>query len=323
VESVWRLAAALGLGRRQAASFVGAARADTGRRAATTRRPSRAGSLRLGVLGPLAVWDDGLPVTLGRGMRQAVLGLLALYPNTALHREMIIDALWGDDPPATAVAMIQSYVSRLRRLLAPGQSACLRGGLLISTGTSYRLRVTADELDQLAFSNLATCADKARAAGDVAVACEGYARALGMWRGEPLADVHVLLTHPALTNLRQQRAEVVLGYAEAASMAGWHNRVLPHLRQLAHAEPLNERVRARLMVALAGSGQQAAALHAYEDLRRRLDDELGIRPGAEVADTHMRVLRQQIPAATGVARRHRHLGARAGGTTRLSAAERL
>ena len=97
--------------------------------------------------------------------------------------------------------------------------------------------------------------------------------------------------------LSQARAAAVLGYAEVADRAGRAERVLGHLAELAAREPLNEKACARLMLTLAALGQQAAALHAYEELRLRLDEQLGVLPGPELARAHLRVLRQQIPTA--------------------------
>jgi tetratricopeptide (TPR) repeat protein len=133
-------------------------------------------------------------------------------------------------------------------------------------------------------------------AGEFTEACEAYAEALAQWRGNPLADVDVLQDHPAVARLRQQRADAVIEYAKAASASGKPDRALAQLRELASSEPLNERAHARLMVALASSGQQAAALGIYDQMRRRLDDELGVLPCAELADTQARVLRQDFPA---------------------------
>jgi DNA-binding SARP family transcriptional activator/Tfp pilus assembly protein PilF len=287
--SARRLAVALGLDRRQAGELSRAARGPASL-SADAGLPGRPGGLQISVLGPLAAWRRGAPVALGPPMQRAVLGLLALHAGTGPPRSAIIDALWGDDPPVTAVSMVQSYISRLRWLLGPG-------GPLAPAGNGYQLQPAACELDLLAFAALVRRAADARAAGELAVACEAYAGALALWRGDPLADVDVLRDHPAVARLSQQRADAVTGYAEAASAAGWHDAALPALRELAGREPLHERAHARLMIALAGSGQQAAALGIYDQVRRRLDDQLGVLPGAELADAHARVLSQQIPAA--------------------------
>jgi DNA-binding SARP family transcriptional activator len=254
-----------------------------------------AGGLRLRVLGPLAGWRGGVRLALGGPRQQAVLGMVALAPGSLVHRAAIIDVLWPQGPPATAVAVVQSHVSRLRALLDGGRGGRGRGGVLVSAGACYGLRAGPGELDLVAFGQLAAAARAARQAGDHAGACEGYQRALGLWRGEPLAGVDLLAGHPELIALARRRAEVVIEYAQAASAAGWHERVLAPLWALARREPLNERAHAQLMIALAGSGQQAEALELFEELRRRLDAELAMPPGPDLAG----VSRQEARAALG------------------------
>src|SRR6266536_3569097 len=256
-----------------------------------------AGSLWLRVLGPLAVWRDGVSLELSEPKQRAVLGVLAVQPNTPVYRDALIDAVWEEDPPATAVGLVQAYVSRLRRVLDPGRRPHDPGGLLVSTGTSYRLCVTADELDLVCFVQLADRAREARDAGQVAAAIALYQRALALWQGAPLDDVGLLRVHPAVINLSRRHAVVIAEFAEVAIGAGRAEQVLPDLEASARREPLNERVHALLMLALAGCGQQAAALQLFQDQRVRLDDQLGVRPGPELADAHLRVLRQQLPTS--------------------------
>lgn len=299
--TVRRLAAALGLDASETEGLLAAVpRWSRSGPPVRSLDPSESYGLRISALGPLTASLDGAFILLGPEMQRAVLGLLALHANTALHRDVLIDALWGDEPPDTAVAMIQSYISRLRRLLAAPRPGEERGRSLITSGTSYQLCVTADELDQIEFARRAAHAQEAHAAGEVGAACELYARALSLWRGEPLADVKVLSSHPAVLDLGHQRAAVVLKYADAAFQAGKHDQVLRPLRAMYHRQPLNERVAARLMIALAGSGCQAEALCVYDQVRQRLDDQLGVYPCAELSQTQAMVLRQQIvPAAAG------------------------
>jgi DNA-binding SARP family transcriptional activator/tetratricopeptide (TPR) repeat protein len=286
------LARALGLDDRQSAEL--AAARDAARPASRGAPAGHGSGLWLAVLGPLVAWRDGLSVALGPPRQAAVLGLLALQPGELVHREAVIEALWGQQPPGTSAELAQAYVSRLRRVLDPGGS----GGLLEQGAAGYRLRVSAGELDAAAFTDLAGRAGTAAASGDAAAASALYAQALGLWRGEPAADAEVLRGHPALAGLTRRRADAVLGYADAACGLGWHQRVLPLLEALARDQPLEERAHARLMVALAGAGQQAAAIEVFEDLRRRLSEELGVRPGAEITAAHQRVLRQDIPPAS-------------------------
>jgi DNA-binding SARP family transcriptional activator/DNA-binding XRE family transcriptional regulator len=245
--------------------------------------------LWVAVLGPVAAWRDGVALRLGPPGRRAVLALLALAGGELVRPETVIDVLWGQRPPGTAAELAAAHVSRLRRALGPVGG----NGVVAGAGAAgHRLRAGAGQLDVVLFAELAR---QAAAAGDAAAACGLYERALGLWRGDPAEDVALLRGHPAVAELARRRAEVVAGYARAASALGWHERVIPLLEGLARAEPLNERAHARLMVALAGAGQQAAAITVYEHVRRRLDEELGVHPGAELADAHQRVLRHDVP----------------------------
>ncbi len=302
--SLTRLAAALRLSNGQLEEMVSASIAAGLARPAVSRGrlPGSGaggdGRLRLGVLGPLTAWREGRPVALGPVRQRAVLGLLAMHPDAGLRRTAIIDALWGDDPPAAAVAIIQGYISRIRRLLGPARG---RGGMLSWNGSCYRLSSESLRLDVTEFSEFTERARQAAAAGDAAGACEMYERALGVWRGQPLADIDLLAGDPAVTSLGRQRAAVVVEYADAAAAAGLHDRVVAHLEGLTGRDPLDERAHARLMVALAALGQQAAALRIYRDLAERLDGELGVIPGPELAEAQLRVLRQEIPPTPGSA----------------------
>src|SRR5580704_12084281 len=289
--TVEALSVALGLDRNEVAEAAGWPAGDGSGPAPAWPATAMAAGVWLGVLGSLAARRDGLPAGAVAGRQRAILGLLAVHPGRALHRETIIDAVWGSQPPPSAVAMVQTHVSQLRRLL--GQR------VVTSDGTSYRLDLTAADLDSLEFARLADEARNAAAAGKPAAACRLYEQALHLWRGEPLADVVILHGHPAVTALAQQRAAVTLEHAAAAAAAGCPERAVTQLRELTAREPLDERAHARLMLTLAACGQQAAALSVFDRLRRRLDEELGISPSAELAQVHLHILRGQIAAAGG------------------------
>jgi DNA-binding SARP family transcriptional activator/transcriptional regulator with XRE-family HTH domain len=286
---------AFGFAGRQAREFTSAVLGNTVL-SSTAAVIGQSAGLWLSVLGPLAAGRDGAPAQLGSPMQRAVLALLALSPDRLVHREALIDALWGADPPASAVNQVQAHVGRIRWLLDPDRPRQDPQRLLESTGTSYRLRVTAEHLDLLAFHDLVSRAEAARSLRDTVAACGLYQQALQLWRGDPLADVDRLRRHPAVIGLRRQWSDVIVAYAEAACDARLYSRVLPYLRRLTLNEPLHERAHALLMIALAGSGRQAAALEMFEDMRRRLDEQLGVRPCTQLADAHRRVLRQQVAA---------------------------
>ena len=252
--------------------------------------------LWLTALGPLEAWGDGTPLYLGPPARRAVLGLLLMDPGVLVRRDTIIDVLWGDSPPRTAVGLVQAHVSRMRRLLSSHNRFGGNDGVIDSVGHAYRLSLSGTEVDLLVFRDLAKRAAAERAGGDYVTAAEFYERAVNLWRGEPFADVDVLFGHWGVTALRQELTNVLLRYAEVACALGKYHRVLSRLQALADAEPLNEPAHARLMIALAGSGQQAVAMRVYEEMRSRLDHELGLYPGEELVEAYVRVLRQDIPA---------------------------
>jgi DNA-binding SARP family transcriptional activator/tetratricopeptide (TPR) repeat protein/DNA-binding XRE family transcriptional regulator len=307
-DTLARLAAVLELDGRERAelsSLAGAHRAAG--RAVPGRYPAGAGpgkGVWLGLLGPLMAWRDGVPVALGPARQQAVLGLLALGGGAGVSRAAIVDVLWGSEPPAAALGMVHGYVSRIRRVLGPadgGGNGGRRppGGVLSWDGTAYRLAPGTVRSDVEEFSTLAERARRAAAGGEPAAACRLYEQAVQLWRGAPLAGSELLQGHPAVVELSGRRASVVIEYSDAAGAVGEQERVAGYLRALAQQEPLDERVHARLMIALSALGQQAAGLRLFEDLRRRLDEELGVRPGPELADAHLRVLRQEFTPAAG------------------------
>jgi DNA-binding SARP family transcriptional activator/tetratricopeptide (TPR) repeat protein/DNA-binding XRE family transcriptional regulator len=253
--------------------------------------------LWLRMLGPLAGWRDGVPLALGSPRQRAVLGLLALHAGSSVHRSELVDGVWGQDPPAAAVNLVQAYVGRLRQTLDAGRSPRSPDGVLVSTGRSYRLQVGPNELDWLRFRDLTSRTGAAIAAGDLVAGCRLYEQALALWQGEPLADIDGLRSGTAVTVVRRAWAAAVGEYGHAAITAALADRALPHLWALTERDPLNEKAHALLMRALAADGEQAAALRVFDDIRERLDSQLGIRPGAEVSEVQLLILRQQIPSA--------------------------
>jgi DNA-binding SARP family transcriptional activator/DNA-binding XRE family transcriptional regulator len=245
------------------------------------------------LLGPLEAFRDGLPLHLGPPARRVVLGLLLMKPGSFVRRDTIIGVLWGEAPPATAIALVQAHVSRIRKLLSARDDG---RALIDSSGGAYRLRLTADEADLLAFRELSAQAAMSRAGGDDVMAAELYERAISLWRGEPFADVELLSRHRGAVAMRQELTEALLRYAEVARGLGQHHRVLSRLRAAAEAEPLNEEVHASLMITLAGQGQQAAAVWVYQELRSRLHRELGLSPAAVLTQAYAGVMRQDFQA---------------------------
>lgn len=261
-------------------------------------RPRHPGDpvLRIELLGPLTVRVRGRAADLKPPMQRRLLGLLALQANRVVTDTEIVDFLWGEEIPATYPNLVHTHVSRLRRFLSGGGA----GEELISrTGAGYRLTLASGQSDLLDFADLVARAAAHRDAGRTGDAEHAYEQALSSWRGQPLADLapHAL-HHPVVVAVCQQRLAAVLDYADLALGRGRHQAALERLRDVLPAEPLHEGLNARIVLALAASGQRAAALRCFDDLRDRLRDDLGIEPGPELREAHARALGQETPAGT-------------------------
>ncbi|HWO68329.1 MAG TPA: BTAD domain-containing putative transcriptional regulator, partial [Umezawaea sp.] len=255
--------------------------------------PHVGSALRLRVLGPLEVSVRARPVDLGPPKQRAVLAVLALSPNTPVHRDAIAEAVWGGSSPDGSASLIPTYVSQLRRALHVGRPA-RRRELLVSEGRRYRLVVEDDEHDLLEFRSLVR---RASLATDPAAELDLLERAARLFRGEPLADFEDLQSLPEVAAIRFERTTAVLDLADVALDLGEPEVVLSRLRHLATVEPLHSGVLAKLMLALAADGQTAAALRVFETTRRELADELGLDPDDVLMAARQRVLRQEVPRA--------------------------
>ncbi|WP_051183291.1 BTAD domain-containing putative transcriptional regulator [Nocardia vinacea] len=254
----------------------------------------RQAGLRVEILGSLRVSVDGAVIDPGSQAQHALLGLLALTPNASVTRAALLDALWEVRPEYDNPNLLQSRVSRLRRRLQPSVTEEHRVQPIPVTRSGYQLTVTEYQHDLLVFRRLVTRARQARNDNDLGTARTLFAEAIGLWRGDPLDGIVALQTHPIVLELIREYRTVVVEYACAASDSGRHEEVLPLLHKVAAADPLHEAVHAALMIALAGTGQQAAAFNVFDTLRRRLASELGADPRSELTAAYQRVLRQEV-----------------------------
>ena len=255
--------------------------------------PAAPAATVIGVLGPLSLRVGGEPVEVGGAKIAALLGLLALQPHSTVSRDEIVDVLWGEQPPASHAHLVHTYVGRLRRLLGPAPGPRLIAG----TRGGYLLTANEDQLDLLKFAALSDRAAEAAAAGDRERAGSLYDQSLACWRGSLLAGVDQRLRqHPAAVALAARRVSLSLAYADIALARGEYAEVAARLRPLLADETLHEGLQARMMLALAGSGQQVAALGRFDELRSALKQELGVEPGRELREAHLKVLRGQVSA---------------------------
>jgi DNA-binding SARP family transcriptional activator/tetratricopeptide (TPR) repeat protein len=250
----------------------------------------------IAVLGPLEISRGGA-IDLTAVRLRSLLALLAIQPGQVVPVEEIADALWSGEPPRSWPQAVHHYVWRLRALLEPGRSRGTPAQTLARVGDGYRLETDANHLDLLRFEALSARARRASAGDEPDQVLQLWGQALRCWRGPVLAGLGAeLRQHPTAVAIAGRRVAATLAHADLAIELGWFDPTLEFLRAVAADEPLHEGLHARLMIALAGAGQQAAALATFTTVRRRLADELGVEPGAELRQAHLRVLRHDLPA---------------------------
>jgi DNA-binding SARP family transcriptional activator len=247
------------------------------------RRPrmSDAAALRFGILGPLEVTLAGEPVDIGGPKQRALLTLLVLRPNEVISSDELMEHLWSGQPPDGGAGAVHWHVARLRRLLQSADSAS--GRLIETRGSGYALRVGADQVDVARFERLLNDATTALREGDPERSAAASREALDLWRGRPLRDVaYESFAQMAIARLEELRLAALETRLEADLALGRHDAVIGELRELVGLQPTRERLAAQLMLALYRAGRQADALDAYREIRRRLDEELGLEPGADL-----------------------------------------
>ncbi|WP_433225363.1 BTAD domain-containing putative transcriptional regulator [Microtetraspora malaysiensis] len=210
----------------------------------------------------------------------AVLSAFLLHPNAVVSRDRLIASVW-DDPPRSALANLQTYVSVLRRAEIEVETY----------GQGYLLSLDPGRLDLLAFDEAVLQARLESARGDLAEAHRLFARALSLWRGQPAEDVPLAGAVTArITELEERRESARLDWIDVRLRLGLHDELVAELTPLVETTPLSERLWHRLMVALHQAGRRAEALEAYRRARSVLVAELGVEPGQELRNLHAAIL---------------------------------
>ncbi len=249
-----------------------------------------ASGVSVAVLGRVQAWRDGRALIVGPPLRQAVLAVLALNANRTVTRDEIIDAVWGEKSPASAVNGVQVHVAGLRRILEPHGTRSRTAEVLVSGARGYTLRLADGDLD------VDVCAGHLRrgrslsAAGDPVGAVAAFDAALGLWQGSALAGVPGTFADAHRKRLSELRLLASQERAEAMLAMGGHVDAVGDLTVLAADHPLREQMQVLLMTALHRSGRQAEALAVYTDTRRLLVEELGVEPSPGLQRLHRDIL---------------------------------
>jgi DNA-binding SARP family transcriptional activator/streptogramin lyase len=230
------------------------------------------------ILGSLEAVDGGRPLALGGSKQRALLALLLLDANRVVSRDRLIDELWNGAPPESASTALQVHVSQLRKIL--GRET------IVTQAPGYMVVVEPGALDLDLFERLVR---DARGHG-AETAAERLRQALALWRGPPFADLDESFARAERAQLEERRAAALEQRIDADLELGLHAELVPELERLVREDPLRERRRAQLMLALYRSGRQADALDTYRSGRRLLADQLGLEPGGELRQLEKAIL---------------------------------
>ena len=242
-------------------------------------------AIELRLLGPLELSSGGDTVALGGPKPRALLAVLALEPGHVISVDRLVEALWPGETPETAAHAVQVYVSQLRKALGPA--------VIARRAPGYSLELELERVDIHRFVQLASDGRETLAAGDAASSATVLREALALWRGRALADfAYEPFAQTDIARLEELRTVVLEERIEADLALGRHAELVAELEALVQTQPLRERPRMQLMLALYRSGRQADALAAYRTARETLVEELGIDPGPELRALEAAILRQ-------------------------------
>jgi YVTN family beta-propeller protein len=222
-------------------------------------------------------------VPLARGLERAVLTLLAINAGRPIAIDRLVDELWEGEPPEHAPKSVQIYVSRLRKSLGNER--------IVTTTAGYLLRLDAGSLDVARFESLLDEGKQALVAEHFATAKRTLLEALALWRGDALGDFRFAnFAQDEIRRLEELRNIAEADLVDAQLALGEAESAIPRLRGLIDAQPLWERPRGQLMLALYRLGRQADALELYRITRSDFDRELGLEPSGDLSELHRRIL---------------------------------
>jgi DNA-binding SARP family transcriptional activator len=251
--------------------------------------------MRFKILGPMEiVTDDQRSIPLNASKMAQILALLLVRRHEIVSANTLVEELWGERPPRSALATVQTYIYHARRMFSREgivSPTSPKDGLLITRSPGYSIRVDDHEADVWIFDSMVCRATASLDAGDPATALSELAQALTLWRGPAFSNIS---TGPVLdahaTHLAEIRLHAINMRIEALRQLGRYQAIVPELRSLVVSHPLNEFLHCQLIEALYRSGRRAEALQTYQRLRTILHLELGVEPAPEAQRLHLEVL---------------------------------
>jgi predicted ATPase/DNA-binding SARP family transcriptional activator len=237
------------------------------------------------LLGPLQAVGDRAPLSLGQPKQRAVLACLLLRRGRFVSREELIEALWAQQPPKSAVGSLHVYVHGLRRLLGAER--------IQSRGMAYRVHLQPGELDLEHFEELVEQSRNALQRREADRAVGALETALGLWRGRPLGGLPPEMLADERAHLGELHVSALELLIEARLARGDHEQVIAQVSTLIAEHPFRERLREHQILALYRAGRQTDALEAYRRARNTLVEEIGIEPGPRLRALESAILRQE------------------------------
>ncbi|RMI32508.1 hypothetical protein EBN88_25045 [Streptomyces triticirhizae] len=245
--------------------------------------------MRFRILGPVEVYGASGRVRLTGTKAHTVLAALLLAEGRVVPDDRLSTLLWGWHPPATAGAQIYTYISRLRKALAPE-------AVIERRWPGYLMATAGQELDHRAFARLSAEGHRQLEERHFAAAASSFRAALGLWRGTALCSVTDFMAESEQPRFLQARLVALEGRITAELELDRHGQLLPELQRLVEEHPLRESLRVLLMRALHRSGLRGEAMAIFHQGRRIFNDELGVGPGPLLNDAYTEVI-QEPPVA--------------------------
>jgi WD40 repeat protein/DNA-binding SARP family transcriptional activator len=251
-------------------------------------RAQTTASVEFRILGPLAASRGSQQLALGGERQRALLAILLVHANRTVSTDRLIDQLFGLSARGNQANAIHVAVSRLRRALGDGADA-----MLLTRGGGYMLELEPEQLDAAVFERLLEDGRGLLARGEAAGASARLREAVDLWRGAPLADLKAVDDVASeVSRLEELRLLAEMEWVDAELALGHAAEVVVELERLTSQAPLQERLRAQLMLGLYRSGRQAEALAVYRATCALLREELGLTPSTELRELEQRIIRQ-------------------------------
>ena len=247
--------------------------------------------LAFAILGALRVTNSDAEIDLGGRQQRAVLARLIVNGASGASLEQLANMLWGDRTPRGFVTTIHTYLFHLRKILEPDRRRGARAGVIVTEHRRYRLVLASEALDMTVFERAVEQGERLFSAGMSDVATTELERGLALWRGEVLADLSDYgFVSPLAARLNDRRLTALEALADCQLELGHAASAAASLVELIGQHPLHEQLHQRYMLSLYRLGRQSEALACYDELRRRLRDQLGIDPSPPLQLLHQQVL---------------------------------